>query len=103
MVNVQYWRHGELLGTDVNIGEYHNDLEDGRCPFCHRKVSTIYCIDEEYTDENGQKWLEKPIGCFECVESYEDDESGYVHFDENEWVDWDLEYRSFCRGTAYEY
>ena len=102
MRHVNYWRNGEWIGNDVHIGEVRNDEKDGRCPFCKTKVMTVYTIDEPYEDEDGNLWEEKPIGCFHCIDSSDDEEDEF-YGDCEPYVDWEMEARMECRGTAYEF
>ena len=91
---IQYFRNGEYIGDDMKIGEYKNDLEDGRCPFCHRQVKTIICEYDGIADI--------PIGCFHCIDST--DEPDEMDWEEIMWLEREraFEERMLCRGTAYE-
>lgn len=71
MTRIQYWRGDQFIGTDVEVGEDKNPYEC--CPFCHRKVSTVYWW---YNDDFGG---DLPQGCFHCVDSYERGEPGYEY------------------------
>lgn len=68
MKTYSYWRGDLMLGDSNRIGEYKNDLDDGRCPFCMSKVATIYCKYMKNIDED------IPIGCFHCIEEVDDEE-----------------------------
>ncbi len=105
-----YYRKGTdlELGDTTNIEEYRNDEPEGRCPFCHEKVRTIYCK----WDPVGMGDI--PIGCFHCVDEiespdFEIDDDGRIvdKLDEEaaEWEreKWEREKRDLCRGTNYEY
>ena len=102
MRNIQYWRGDEMLGTDLNMGEYRNDAEDGRCPFCHEKVETVICRETEWEDEEGNLWVEdRPIGCFHCIDSFEDCEDGYYYDGVyGEYVRDDAYWRDYYAGEA---
>lgn len=103
MRHVNYWRHGEWIGNDTHIGEFANGEKDGRCPFCHSKVSSLFYmdVDDGWEDDDGNLWEVKPIGCFRCMESSDDEEDEF--YGDCEPYDWEMEARMECRGTAYEY
>ena len=65
------------------------------CPHCGAKHSEYFCVWQE--DEN-HLWSEVSVGCEDCVDCAEE-ECHVVDY----WIDWELENRRNCRGTAYEY
>ena len=91
-------RNGNDIGCDICVEWW--DKKDARewlanggalvCPVCGKfEPMELYVRYDEC------------VGCTSCVTVEEIEVE--PEFDENNWIDWELENRRNCRGTAYEY